>query len=123
MCASRRKQRVQALYRARLWEASAFTSYWPIISRRLENAVLFSEEDGRPLHIDETSLVFSQNGARQLSNEETRCEDTGLYQLTFIVGDGNQALANATVNVAGQNYLTQADGSVTISGLNSGLIA
>ncbi|MEL6655504.1 MAG: PKD domain-containing protein [Bacteroidota bacterium] len=87
-------------------EVNARSSY-----HRIDRMVLYHED------------LVSQNSARQLSNEETRCEDSGLYQLTFIVGDGNQALANATVTVAGQDYLTQADGSVTITNLSSGLLA
>lgn len=60
--------------------------------------------------------------ARQLSNPETLCTSADEYQLQFIVGDGNQALANAAVTVNGATYLTQADGTVTIPNISIGTV-
>ena len=90
-------------------EVNARSSY-----HRLDRMVLYQPD------------LVSQNEARDDANPESICVDSGsnseLYQLQFIVGDGEQALANANVLVNGQSYTTNADGQVTISGLSEGII-
>ena len=68
------------------------------------------------------SEMISQGDARQLSNPETLCTSTGSHSLQFIVGDGNQALANAQVTIGGVTYYTQADGAVSIPGMEPGTV-
>ncbi|MEL6802913.1 MAG: putative collagen-binding domain-containing protein, partial [Bacteroidota bacterium] len=70
----------------------------------------------------QTDLV-NEGDAQQISNEETLCEGSSSeWSLTIIVGDGNLALPGATVRIAGQDYLTNEEGAVTLSGLAGGLI-